>query len=143
VTKCEQEQGEDIYWAKQHNDADPHLALQNHQAVNKPDKNAHLFEYKHKGSRRPLTKTAFSKRLGEVAKAANIKLPQNHAFWIGGTLMYLLQGVPFDAMIAKGRWSSNTFLLYLREHAEIMAPYMQDSPDLLRNFARVAVPPIR
>ncbi|OBZ66754.1 hypothetical protein A0H81_13222 [Grifola frondosa] len=41
-----------------------------------------------------------------------------------------------------GRWASNAFTLYLREHAEIMAPYIQASPAVNDAFARLAMPPI-
>ncbi|KZV78240.1 hypothetical protein EXIGLDRAFT_571631, partial [Exidia glandulosa HHB12029] len=76
----------------------------------------------------PLTRHAFQKRLKAAAAAAGFALPPTHSIRIGSTTEYLLRGVPFDVMRAKGRWASDAFLVYLRRHAEIMAPYMQANP---------------
>ncbi|KAJ3901418.1 hypothetical protein F5879DRAFT_807346 [Lentinula edodes] len=40
-----------------------------------------------------------------------------------------------------GRWKSNTFILYLQKHAEIMAPYMQ--PELHQDLIRYTLPPVQ
>ena len=47
---------------------------------------------------------------------------------------YLLWGVPFDIMKAKGRWAGDSFLLYLRKHAVIIAPYIQAKPAIHESF---------
>ena len=39
---------------------------------------------------------------------------QGHSLRIGATLEYLLRGVPFEVVNHIGRWSSNSFTLYLR-----------------------------
>lgn len=66
---------------------------------------------------------------------------QGHGIRIGATLEYLLRGVPFDAVKVIRRWKSDAFLLYLRKHAEIMAPYMQ--PELHRELMNYTIPPVR
>ncbi|KDQ58869.1 hypothetical protein JAAARDRAFT_56912 [Jaapia argillacea MUCL 33604] len=123
--------GEDIYWARQDGPTDPEAAWDNHESVNQPPANGHLFAYHFKGGYRPLTKTKFLERLRSAAHDA------------GSTLEYLLRGLPFDVVKAKGRWASNVFTLYLWKHAQIMAPYMQATPQLHESFARYTMPPIR
>ncbi|KZV83678.1 hypothetical protein EXIGLDRAFT_625323, partial [Exidia glandulosa HHB12029] len=91
----------------------------------------------------PLTKHAVQKRLKSAASAAGFTLPPTHSIRIGSTTEYPLRGIPFNVMRAKGRWDSDAFLVYLRRHAEIMAPYMQANPALLAKFARAAMPPVR
>ncbi|KAG2057448.1 hypothetical protein BDR06DRAFT_179454 [Suillus hirtellus] len=64
---------------------------------------------------------------------------KGHGIRIGGTLEYLLRGVPFETVKTMGRWNSDSFLLYLRKHAVILAPYLQDHP-VLEPFMRYALP---
>lgn len=110
--------------------------------VNAPPGEAHIFAWKHHDSLRPLTRRALDDRLALVSRQGKLHLPQGHGCRIRGTLEYLLRGVPFDAMKAKGRWAGDSFLLYLRKHAEIMAPYMQDMPSVQSAFTRYAIPPV-
>ncbi|KZT18308.1 hypothetical protein NEOLEDRAFT_1030631, partial [Neolentinus lepideus HHB14362 ss-1] len=92
---------------------------------------------------RPLTKTAFIQRLSKAARAAGIDPLQGHGIRIGATLEYLLRGVPFDVVKVKGRWASDAFILYLRKHAQILAPYMQAVPEVHEHFVRYTMPPVR
>ncbi|KAH9056236.1 hypothetical protein EDB87DRAFT_1540129, partial [Lactarius vividus] len=55
---------------------------------------------------------------------------QGHGIRIGSTLEYLLRGMPFDVMKAKGQWAGDSFLLYLQKHAIIITPYIQASSDV-------------
>lgn len=143
-TKCAQEAGEDIYWAAQPGVADPRAALDRQLLVNAPDDNAHLFSYKGaSGGLRPLTRHTFLARLKSAGIAAGVQIPPGHSLRIGSTTEYLLRGVPFDVMRAKGRWASDAFLKYLRKHAEIMAPYIQANPVAHAEFTRLAMPPVR
>ncbi|KAF8834533.1 hypothetical protein BDN67DRAFT_914799, partial [Paxillus ammoniavirescens] len=135
--------GEDISWAQQHSPSDPQAALQNHFNMNNPPTDGHLFAYKHKGGHRPLTKSKFTTSLSSAAKRAGIKPLQGHGIRIGSTLEYLLHNVPFNVVKIKGRWASNAFLVYLRHHAQILAPYIQASPPLHEGFLRYTMPPIR
>jgi len=141
-TKCSPT-GEDVFWAVQTGPADPSAAYQNHISVNKPLDSEFLFSYCHKsGRRRPLTRTAFLARIGEAATAAGLNAPAGHGLRIGAVLEYLLRGVPFDVVKSLGRWSSDAFILYLRQHAVIIAPYIQDTP-LQSEFIRYTMPPTR
>ena len=117
--------------------------MRNHLRVNAPARDSFLFSYDPGSGVRPLTKSALTKRLDRAAKAGRFEIPPGHGFRIGGTLEYLLRKIPFDVMKAKGRWAGDSFLLYLRKHAEIMAPYMQDEADVQTAFTQYAMPPVR
>jgi len=142
-TKAAGSEGEDVYWATQEGDTDPTVALQNHLRVNQPSEASHLFAYRVKHARRPLTKAKFLERVGKAARAAGLEPLQGHGIRIGSTLEYLLRGVPFDVMKAQGRWAGDSFLLYLRKHAVVIAPYIQAAPVLHESFIRYTMPPVR
>ena len=132
-----------MYWASQDGDTNPTTALQNHIQVNQPSDASHLFAYRAKHTRRPLTKSKFIERVSAAARAAGLEPLQGHGIRIGSTLEYLLRGVPFDVMKAKGRWAGDSFQLYLRKHAVIIAPYIQAVPNVHETFIRYAMPPVR
>lgn len=134
--------GEDIYWAEQSDASDPKAALINHFAINDPSPDHHIFAWKHPNGIRPLTRGAFLKRIGIIAKQGGCPELKGHSIRIGGTLEYLLRGIPFDVVKSMGRWSSEAFTIYLRDHAMIMAPYLQDTP-IIEPFTRYTMPQLR
>ena len=67
---------------------------------------------------------------------------KGHGIRIGATLEYLLRGVPFDIVKSIGRWSSDSFLLYLCQHAVVIAPYILGTP-VMEAFTRYTMPPPR
>ncbi|EJD44540.1 hypothetical protein AURDEDRAFT_65153 [Auricularia subglabra TFB-10046 SS5] len=142
-TKVEPVLGEDIYWAPRAGFSDASSALQQHLALNVPTPAAHLFAYRDKHRRlKTLTKATFLTRLGTAAAAAGVPAPRGHSVRVSSTTHYLLNGLSFEAMRIKGRWASNAFMLYLRRHAEIMAPYLQERPAVhLDILTRTAVLP--
>ena len=142
-TKVAGSEGEDVYWATQEGDTDPTAALQNHLRVNQPPGVMHLFAYRAKHTRRPLTKPKFLERVNEAARAAGLDPLQGHGIRIGSTLEYLLRGMPFDVMKAKGRWAGDSFLIYLRKHVIVIAPYIQAVPAVQDAFIRYTMPPVR
>ena len=144
-TKSNRIDGERLYWAKQDGLSDPEIALQRHLDINNMEKESHLFSYMDKqGKFVPLTKTTFLRRLTKAATAAGLHSLQGHSIRIGSTLEYLLRGVPFDVMKVKGRWNSDAFHQYLRDHAKVLAPYMQAAtPDIHDHFIRIAIPSTR
>ncbi|KAH8978586.1 hypothetical protein EDB92DRAFT_1807287 [Lactarius akahatsu] len=142
-TKAAPSEGEDVFWATQSGGSDPTAALQNHLLVNQPPDASHLFAYRVKNARRPLTKTKFLERVGKAARAAGLEPLQGHSIRIGSTLEYLLRGMPFDVMKAKGRWAGDSFLLYLRKHAIVITPYIQAAPVVHDAFIRYSMPPVR
>lgn len=130
-TKCAPVTGETVFWAPQSGLANPEEALENHFHVNDPSADTALFSYRDsKGHLRPLTKPAFIKRMNVAATAAGLGNIQGHSLRIGAVLEYFLRGVPFEHVRVMGRWSSDAFLVYLHEHAMILALYIQDSPIL-------------
>jgi hypothetical protein len=135
--------GEIVFWAQQNGPADPNAALANHLKVNQPPQLAHLFAYRHGISHRLLTKTIFLARLKKALKDAGRPIKHGHSIRIGATLEYLLRGVPFEAMKSIGRWSSDSFSRYLRKHAQILAPYVQATPDLHQRISHQQMSVIR
>ena len=136
--------GEDIYWAPQPSStSDPLQALQNHFRVNGPPPDGHLFAYKHGTSYRPLRKKRFLERINDLLTKVRQETIQGHSIRIGSTLEYLLRGMSFEALKVKGRWSSDAYTKYLRAHAEIMAPYIQENLTLREELVQRTIPPIR
>ncbi|KAH9986510.1 hypothetical protein BJV77DRAFT_1028846 [Russula vinacea] len=78
-----------------------------------PPETSHLFAYRAKHARKPSPKRSSSKGW-ESSTRSGLEPLQGHGIRIGSTLEYLLRGVPFDVMKAKGRWAGDSFLLYLR-----------------------------
>lgn len=135
--------GESVQCAKQDGPADPFFALENHLVINPGQSSDHLFAWKHvDGSLHPLSKRQFTSRISALTKLYNLPNIKGHSLRIGGTLEYLLRGVPFDVVQSQGRWAGQAFTLYLRKHAMILAPYLQASP-ALEPFVRHTQPPIR
>ena len=139
-TKAAPIEGEDIFWSRQHGPTDPYEAMNIHFQINKPSNRDHLFSYTLKGSRRPLTKQAFVKRLALAARAAGLDPLQGHGIRIGATLHYLTLGMPMETMKVMGRWGSDAFLCYLRKHAQILTPYIQANPEIHDAFSRFIMP---
>ncbi|KAG2049886.1 hypothetical protein BDR06DRAFT_892854, partial [Suillus hirtellus] len=127
-------EGEEVSWAKQDSPTNPEEALANHICVNDPPHNSALFAYHHNDSHQPLMKSKFLQHLMSATKAASHQPIQGYGIRIGSTLEYLLRNVSFDVVKVKGCWASNTFLLYLCHHAQILAPYMQAAPVLQEQF---------
>ena len=119
-TKAAPLEGEDMFWSSHPGPTDPYATLNNHLQVNHSPDNTHLFAYQHKGQLRPLTKPAFIKCLASAACDTGLEPLQGHGIRIGATLIYLLHGLPIEAMKVMGCWSSDAFLRYLRKHAQIL-----------------------
>ncbi len=137
--------GEDVFCATQSGVVDPWAAMDIHLALNNALDTAHIFAYRKGNKLVPLTKFTALKRLKTAAMAASMPALTGHSLRIGGTLEYLLRGLSFEAVKSIGRWQSDAFTLYLRRHAQVLAPYMQANPDLLESMSRVTLqlPPVR
>ncbi|KAJ3472298.1 hypothetical protein NLI96_g13374 [Meripilus lineatus] len=139
VTKTSQVRGEDTVCAPQADETCPRRALAAHYARNNPGPNEHLFAHNVSGEHQALKKKAFLRALAKAASAAGIKKVHGHAFRIGGTLEYLLRGNSFETVKTHGRWKSDAFQRYLRRHALILAPHLQDVGTLQHDFIEVAI----
>ena len=135
-------EGEDMFWATQEGDMDPTEALAQHFRVNQPSIASHLFTYKAMNTCHTLTKVKFLERVKEAVLAAGLEPLQGHGIRIRSTLEYLLRGVPFDVMKAKGQWAGDSFQLYLQKHTIVIAPYIQATP-IHKGFVRYTMPPVR
>jgi hypothetical protein len=135
-TKVGKENSEDIYWASHPLlECCPVKALRRHLRMNNPGPTQHLFGVRQTGKAfRPLSHATFVRVLNNMAKKAHVILPLGHSFRIGGTNEYLLRGVPFEEVKIMGRWRSDAFRLYLRKHAEIIAPFLQPSLEALTSL---------
>lgn len=135
--------GESVQCAKQDGPSDPVAALDVHFRMNPAPPGSHLFAWKFKdGSFRPLTRKQFLSRVSDLTSRMGLPNIKGHSLRIGGTLEYLLQGVPFDAVQSQGWWAGKAFSLYLRKHAMILAPYIQATPGD-EPFTRYSLPPVR
>ena len=142
-TKMDRINGETIQWAWQEGPTDPEEALENHFRVNNPGEYDHLFSYTIKGKRRALSRKAFLDRLRTASTAAHVDSLNGHALRIGGTLEYLLRNISLETVKAIGRWKGEAFTLYLRKHAQILAPFLQATPALHHEFVHVTMPRVR
>ena len=140
-TKCSSE-GEDVFWSQQNGITDPKAALENHFRINNPPADGPLFTYRHARGLCPLTKKVFLDRINRIASMLGEDSLKGHGIRIGGTLEFLLRGMPFDVMKSLGCWTSEAFTLYLRQHATIIVPYIQNHP-VLKEFTRYTMPWVR
>ena len=134
--------GENVYWKSQPFSCDPEKALINHLVVNKPLPHHHLFSYKVKGKHRPLTRNAFLVTIKEAAQKAGIAFHFGHSLRIGGTLEYLIRGVPLEVIKRQGRWKSDAFALYLRNHAQVLSPYLSHNISVQNSLLQAIQPPL-
>ncbi|KIJ22825.1 hypothetical protein M422DRAFT_39911 [Sphaerobolus stellatus SS14] len=104
-------EGEDVYCSRHDGPADPITALINHLRINNPPPDAALFSWQHHNGI-------------DVATRAGLPKLHFHGLRIGSVLEYLLRGTPFEAVKTMGRWSSDSFTLYLRKHTVVLAPYI-------------------
>jgi hypothetical protein len=136
-TKVAQAAGEEVYWAAQHGNSDPRSALQRHLEVNRPPKDGPLFAYQIGEKHVPLTYHHFTHKLAELCEVLGIEKLHGHSLRIGNTLeMLVSMELSLEEVKVKGRWSSDAFLRYLREHAEVLAPLIQATPCLLEEAKR-------
>ncbi|KIJ43479.1 hypothetical protein M422DRAFT_30918 [Sphaerobolus stellatus SS14] len=135
-------EGEDVYCSRHDGPADPIAALINHLRINNPPPDAALFSWQHHNGMRVLTRSAFTQCISDAATRAGLPKLHFHGLRIGSVLEYLLRGTPFEAVKTMGRWSSDSFTLYLRKHAVVLAPYIQNSP-ISSQFHKIILPPVR
>ena len=114
-TKCAPG-GEDVFWSCQDRVSDPKAALNIHFQVNDPPMEGLLFTYRHARGLHPLTKKVFLDRINTIVVSLGEDNLKGHGIRIGGTLEFLLRGMPFDIMKSLSRWMGEAFTLYLCQH---------------------------
>ncbi|KAE8238245.1 hypothetical protein A4X06_0g8916 [Tilletia controversa] len=124
-----QANGEKLVLAPQTQGPCPVQALQHHLHINKPPAASHLFGYYQGKKFVSLTRSVFQHRLSELLAAAGIAAAtlQGHSLRIGGCTELLLRGTPIDTVRLHGRWTSEAWRLYLRNHVELLAPALMDA----------------
>ena len=135
--------GEEVNWAKQTGPHDLEEAFSNHLRINNPSDTVPLFAYCSKLGFVPLTRSKFLKVLDTAMSNTRITPLKGYGIRIGATLEYLLCKIPFNVVKVRGRWARDSFLIYLRKHAQILAPYMQENPEVHATFLQHTIPPIR
>ena len=88
-----------MFWSQQDGVADSKVALNDHFWINNLPKDGPLFTYRYAGGLCPLTKKVFLHQLNMIAVLLE---EDSHGIHIGGTLEFLLQGMPFDVMKSLG-----------------------------------------
>ena len=89
-----------------------------------------------------MTKAIFLTRINKIMSSNGWQKLAGHGIHVDSTLEYLLRGIPFNVIKAKGRWQTDAFKGYLRKHAQIMAPYMQANLTPYETFVHYAMPPV-
>ena len=121
---------------------DPVAWLQNHFMINNLGPNDHLFTWKHLKGKCPLTRNEVMKHIQEIVALHSLPNLKGHSLHIGGMLHYLLQGTPFNVIKTMGRWSGESFTRYLCKHMLILAPYLQERPQLVKRLTSYTMPPV-
>ncbi|KIJ46911.1 hypothetical protein M422DRAFT_93614, partial [Sphaerobolus stellatus SS14] len=120
--------GEKVFWARQNGPADTYAALLTHIHVNNPPVDKAFFSWRCNGDWKVLTKAAFIKRMELAAAEAGLPKMHGHGLCIGSVLEYLTWGLSFEQVKHMGHWKGESFALYLRKHAVVLAPYIQAVP---------------
>ncbi|CAD7068778.1 unnamed protein product [Tilletia caries] len=121
--------GETVVIAHQNETCDPVRLLSQHLELSpcvnqKAEAKTPLFAYRGTGKLIPLSRTKFLSTVGAMAKRAGINGLHGHSMRIGGCTTLLTGGVPPERVMLHGRWSSDAFKRYIREHAAVMTPYL-------------------
>ena len=111
--------------------------------VNNPPKHGSLFAFRTASGHSPLTKLRLLNTLKRAADKAWLTPLKGHSIRVGAKLEYLLRGTPFDVVRATGRWASDSFILYLRKHAQILARFLEQQPLVHDAYLRYEMPPVR
>ncbi|KAE8192765.1 hypothetical protein CF335_g5757 [Tilletia laevis] len=111
----------------------PVSALQHHFRLNPGAPTSHIFS--HGPNSAPMTRSILTQRIQQAAIAANQPTLPGHSFRIGGCTEFLLRGTSLDAVRIAGRWSSDSWKLYIRRHVELLVPALANAP----NHAAAAV----
>jgi hypothetical protein len=140
-SKTQGTEGADIHISDSTCDCSPIYALNHHLSANIiVPPTAPLFAFATAdGGWAPMRRSWFLKRCNEVWQAHDLGSLKGHGFRIGGTTHLLLLGVDPWAVMAQGRWSSNSFLRYWRKCEEILPLFMgfhlQDHTSILSTMS--------
>ncbi|KAE8181039.1 hypothetical protein CF328_g8969, partial [Tilletia controversa] len=119
-------QGESVVLVNQPPPSDPVGLLTLHTLRNPSSNPAQtpLFAYREEQQLVPLTRQEFLTTIADIAHRVGAVEIHGHSMRIGGCTTLLKKGMPPDRVMVHGRWDSNTWKRYVREHAEVLAPYL-------------------
>ncbi|KAE8232282.1 hypothetical protein CF326_g2688 [Tilletia indica] len=137
-TKTEAD-GEAVTLTPQDHPGDPvgllHLFLQRNPV---PDPaTTPLFSFWKQGALQALTRATHLRVLDKLASRAKLKSVAGHSMRIGGCTALLLRGIPPDKVMLHGRWNSDSFKKYIREHASILAPFLANTIGVRRQLVQL------
>ncbi|GAA5932158.1 hypothetical protein JCM1841_001213 [Sporobolomyces salmonicolor] len=110
---------------------DPLSAMRNHLRLNRVGSDDFLFsspDWNNPGTLRPLTYSAFTKRINGILTRAGRRKLSGHSWRIGGSTFYLLAGVNPEIIKKCGNWSSDAYLRYWRNVSIVAAQNLMDAP---------------
>ncbi|QRV96510.1 site specific recombinase, phage integrase family protein [Ceratobasidium sp. AG-Ba] len=121
-TKTHQLHGESVVIMAQPSSINPVRALNRHLSQSRnlhPSSHLFAFRYPNSAGFKILTAERFLLRCNAIWTAQGFQRVSGHCFWIGGTTNYLKAGVPPEVVRTMGRWGSDAFYKYWRDHQEI------------------------
>ncbi|KAE8240282.1 hypothetical protein A4X13_0g7872 [Tilletia indica] len=129
--------GQKVVLTERPSAVDPLLWLQRHLALNTvPENDAHsLFAFQRGRGVTQMKRSTLTSRLKILTRRAEVPVLDGHSFRIGGCTELLRAGNAFDDVRVHGRWSSEAWQRYVREHAEIMAPRLHLDDSALARLA--------
>ncbi|KAE8252527.1 hypothetical protein A4X06_0g2124 [Tilletia controversa] len=124
-----QHQGETVVLTQQDHVSNPIGMLAVHTSTNPTNNPAGtpLFAYREGSVLVAMTRTKFLDLMAVLAERAGLEKRTGHSMRIGGCTSLLKKGVPLEKVMLQGRWDSNSWKRYVRDHAEILAPYLVGS----------------
>ncbi|KAE8181971.1 hypothetical protein CF336_g8716 [Tilletia laevis] len=116
--------GQRVVLTERPSSVDPLLWLRRHLALNtvSNDEENSLLAFRYGRGVTQMRRKTLTSRLQILAKRADLPVIDGHSFRIGGCTELLRAGNAFDDVRVHGRWSSEAWQRYVRDHAEIMAP---------------------
>ncbi|CAD6897561.1 unnamed protein product, partial [Tilletia laevis] len=127
-TKTTRSAGAVVVLSVQDVDLCPVSALSAHLTTSAlPDSSA-LFAYSQGNKRVPLSRSVFLSRLRRAAEAAALPTLHGHSFRIGGCTELLLRGAAIEDVKAHGRWRSDAWTVYVRDHAGVFSDRLSVAP---------------
>ncbi|KAE8237016.1 hypothetical protein A4X13_0g8950 [Tilletia indica] len=134
-----QHHGEAVILTQQAPPSDPIGLITLHAARNPTldPANTPLFAYRVNNTLVALNRTTFGSTITALTRRAKEEDMDGHSMRIGGCTSLLKRGMPLDRLMIHGRWGSDTWKRYVREHAEILAPFLVRDLQNARDDAQV------
>ncbi|CAD6940137.1 unnamed protein product [Tilletia controversa] len=133
-TKTTRAAGAVVVLTARMDDLCPVTAVLLHLAVSPLPAASPLFAFSRAGRSSPLSRSMFLARLKTAATAAGLPHLHGHSFRIGGCTELLLQGAAIEDVKAHGRWRSDAWTVYVRDHVTIFSSRLAPAPTVRRQL---------